>query len=187
MLFDDRKDIVAVSPSWLDETGYTNEELQHLEDWTVRAYRERSAEALEKIRQTISTEPKPKRVVEMVRTKDDRVPLWNFVTAHLGTLLNRRHLFISVVQDMTEQKAHEEQIRLLMCEANHRVKNLLGLVQAIARQTAAGSPEDFIGRFMERIQALAANQDLLARNQQHGADLEDLVRAQLAYFADLIG
>jgi two-component sensor histidine kinase len=88
---------------------------------------------------------------------------------------------------MTEQKAHEEQIRLLMREANHRVKNLLGLVQAIARQTAAGSPEDFIGRFMERIQALAANQDLLARNQQHGADLEDLVRAQLAYFADLIG
>jgi two-component sensor histidine kinase len=74
-----------------------------------------------------------------------------------------------------------------MREANHRVKNLLGLVQAIARQTAAGSPQDFTGRFTERIQALAANQDLLGRNQQQGAGLEDLVRAQLAHFADLVG
>jgi two-component sensor histidine kinase len=74
-----------------------------------------------------------------------------------------------------------------MREANHRVKNLLGLVQVTARQTAAGHPEDFIGRFTQRVQALAANQDLLVQNQWHGASLEDLVRAQLAHFADLIG
>jgi two-component sensor histidine kinase len=74
-----------------------------------------------------------------------------------------------------------------MREANHRVKNLLGLVQVIARQTAVGGPEDFIRRFTERVQALAANQDLLCRDQQQGADVEDLVRAQLAYLADLVG
>jgi two-component sensor histidine kinase len=44
-----------------------------------------------------------------------------------------------------------------------------------------------MGRFTDRIQALAANQDLLIRNEWHGADVEDLVRAQLAHFADLIG
>jgi PAS domain S-box-containing protein len=90
-------------------------------------------------------------------------------------------------RDITARKRAEEQVDLLMREANHRVKNLLGLVQAIARQTAAGSPQDFIGRFTERIQALAANQNLLGRNQQQGAGLEDLVRAQLAHFADLVG
>jgi PAS domain S-box-containing protein len=95
--------------------------------------------------------------------------------------------FVSVVEDISARKCAEEQIDLLMREANHRVKNVLSLVQAIARQTAAGSPDDFIRRFMERIQALAANQDLLGRKQQLGADLEDLVRAQLAHFADLIG
>jgi PAS domain S-box-containing protein len=95
--------------------------------------------------------------------------------------------FVSVVEDISSRKRAEEQVDLLMREANHRIKNLLGLVQAIARQTAAGSPEDFVGRFTERIQALAANQDLLGRNQQRGADLEELVRAQLAHFADLIG
>jgi two-component sensor histidine kinase len=39
----------------------------------------------------------------------------------------------------------------------------------------------------ERIQALSANQDLLIRNDWHGVEAEDLVRAQLAPFADLIG
>jgi len=73
-----------------------------------------------------------------------------------------------------------------MREVSHRAKNMLSLVQAIARQTAAREPEDFIGRFTERIQVLAANQDLLVRNKWQGVDTEDLVRAQLAHFADLI-
>ena len=94
---------------------------------------------------------------------------------------------LCVAQDMTEQKAHEEQVRFLMHEVNHRAKNMLSLVQAIARQTAAREPEDFIGRFTERIRALAANQDLLVRNEWQGVDVEELVRAQLAYFADFVG
>lgn len=48
-----------------------------------------------------------------------------------------------------------------MKEVNHRAKNMLGLVQLIARQTAASSPQDFVRRFSERVQALSANQDLL--------------------------
>jgi PAS domain S-box-containing protein len=92
-----------------------------------------------------------------------------------------------ILQDTTERKAHEEQIHLLMREVNHRAKNMLSLVQAIARQTAARQPEDFIGCFAERIQALAANQDLLIRNDWQGVDVEDLVRAQLAHFLDLVG
>jgi PAS domain S-box-containing protein len=95
--------------------------------------------------------------------------------------------FVSVVEDISARKRAEEQVHLLMREANHRVKNLLGLVQAVARQTAAGNPEDFVGRFSERVQALAANQDLLGRDERQGADLENLVRAQLAHFADLVG
>jgi PAS domain S-box-containing protein len=92
-----------------------------------------------------------------------------------------------ILQDITERKAHEERIHLLMREVNHRTKNMLSFVQAIARQTAARQPEDFIGCFAERIQALAANQDLLIRNNWRGVDVEDLVRAQLAHFVDLVG
>jgi PAS domain S-box-containing protein len=91
------------------------------------------------------------------------------------------------VQDITERKDREEKEHLLMREVNHRAKNMLSVVDSIAHQTAARSPEDFVERFSERIQALSANQDLLVRNQWQGVDVEDLVRAQLAHFADLIG
>jgi len=40
-----------------------------------------------------------------------------------------------------------------MREVNHRAKNMLSVVHAIARQTATKNPEDFIERFCERIQA----------------------------------
>jgi PAS domain S-box-containing protein len=106
---------------------------------------------------------------------------------HVGVSYDGELYALETNRDITARKRAEEQVHLLMREANHRVKNLLGLVQAIARQTAAGSPQDFTGRFTERIQALAANQDLLDRNQRQGAGLEDLVRAQLAHFADLVG
>jgi two-component sensor histidine kinase len=123
----------------------------------------------------------------MIRTKDGHERLWRFACSALGIQSDGRRLFVCIAQDVTEQKAHEEQVRLLMREVNHRAKNMLSLVQPVARQTAAREPEDFIGRFTERIQALAANQDLLVRNEWQGVDVKDLVRAQLAHFADLVG
>jgi PAS domain S-box-containing protein len=188
-LFDDQEQILAISQSWLEQSGYLREELRRLEDWTIRAFGERSGKVLEQIRQIIfmSTEPEARSAEWMIRTKDGRERLWSFVSSALPTKSDGRRLFVSVAQDVTDQKAHDEQVHLLMSEINHRAKNLLSLVQAIARQTAAREPEDFIERFTDRIQALAANQDLLVRNEWQGIDVEDLVRAQLAHFADLVG
>jgi len=188
-LFDDREQILAVSRSWLEQSGYSREELPRLEDWAIRAYGERSGEMLERLRQIIivSTEPEARSAERMIRTKDGRKRLWSFVTSPQATQSDGRRLFVCVAQDVTDRKAHEEQIHLLMGEISHRARNMLSLVQAIARQTATREPEGFIERFTERIQALAANQDLLVRNEWQGVDVEDLVRAQLAHFADLVG
>jgi PAS domain S-box-containing protein len=94
---------------------------------------------------------------------------------------------VGTIQDITGRKEREEKEQLLMREINHRAKNMLSVVDAIAHQTAAKDPEDFIERFSERIQALSANQDLLVRNEWKGVDIGDLVHAQIAHFADLIG
>ncbi len=187
-LYDDQEQIVAISDSWLEETGYSREELRRLEDWTTRAYPERSDEVLKYLRGIISTKPQGKLCDEyMIRTKGGRERLWRFFHAALGAQSDGRRLFVSVAYDVTDpSKAYEEQIVFLLRESNHRAKNMLSLVQAIARQTAAGQPE-FIERFNERIRALTASQDLLVRNKWQGADVEDLVRTQLAHFADLVG
>jgi two-component sensor histidine kinase len=83
-------------------------------------------------------------------------------------------------------KEREEKEHILMREINHRAKNMLSVVAAIAHQTVARNPEDFVGRFLERIQALSANQDLLVRNEWAGVEITDLVRTQLAHFAEVI-
>jgi two-component sensor histidine kinase len=89
--------------------------------------------------------------------------------------------------DMTERIAYEQKIGLLLREVNHRAKNMLGVVQAIARSTASSDAQDFQARFAERVRALAAAHDLLVHNDWQGVDLADLVASQLAHVGHLLG
>jgi PAS domain S-box-containing protein len=133
-------------------------------------------------------------IEKRIRRKDASY-VWASITSSSVRDADGRFLYaVRIQQDITERKRHEEERKereerehLLMREINHRAKNMLSLVQAIARQTATKNPEDFLDRFSERIQALAANQDLLIRNQWKRVEIEDLARAQLSHFADLIG
>ena len=93
-----------------------------------------------------------------------------------------------IARDITERKQAEKHNKLLMAEVNHRARNLLGVVQAVAQQTAKHShPAIFVERLSERIAGLAASQDLLVKNQWQGVEVANLVEAQLAHFKDLIG
>jgi PAS domain S-box-containing protein len=94
---------------------------------------------------------------------------------------------LGTVHDITGRKRREEHEHLVMRESSHRLKNLISVVDAIAHQTATKDRENFVERFSDRMQALSANQDLLVRSEWKGVEIEGLVRAQLAHFADLIG
>lgn len=91
--------------------------------------------------------------------------------------------------DITDRKEHETRIHLLMRELNHRLRNLLAVIQAIARQSAATSASsgDFLERFGARLQSLAESHDLLVRDNWKGSSMPEIVRAQLGHYSDLIG
>jgi len=88
--------------------------------------------------------------------------------------------------DVTERKEGEAHLRLLLRELTHRSKNLLAVIQAMARQTAnhAGSTDAFLVQFGSRLQALAASHDLLVRESWYGASLGELIRSQLSSYLD---
>jgi PAS domain S-box-containing protein len=134
--------------------------------------------------------PKPNAHEYRVQRRDGEVR-WVEVhgLAYFGSAGRERRAasIVGTAQDVTERKQREEQVYLLMREVSHRAKNMLSVVDAIAHQTATKNPQDFVERFSERIQALAANQDLLVRSDWNGVEIDDLVHAQLAHFADLIG
>ena len=89
----------------------------------------------------------------------------------------------SVAVEITERKEAENQLRLLLRELTHRSKNLLAVIQAIARQTAARTKtiDDFLDRFGARLVAIGCSQDLLVADNWHGASLRTLVEQQLQY------
>jgi PAS domain S-box-containing protein len=99
---------------------------------------------------------------------------------------NRVDGLACAVVDITASKEGEEHLRLLMREISHRSKNLLAIIQAMARQTSryAVSVDDFLNQFNARVQALARSHDLLVQQNWHGAGLRDLLRSQLSPYAD---
>jgi PAS domain S-box-containing protein len=91
--------------------------------------------------------------------------------------------------DITGRKEGEAHLRLLMRELTHRSKNLLAVIQAMARQTGrhAGSIEAFLDQFSARVQALATSHDLLIQESWYGVSLPELVRSQLGHYLDRSG
>jgi PAS domain S-box-containing protein len=93
---------------------------------------------------------------------------------------------INIVADITDRKSAEDHIQFLMREMTHRSKNLLTVVQSIARRTAksTGSLDEFERRFGQRLQGLAASHDVLVNENWRGAPLAELVREQLLPFVE---
>ena len=92
-----------------------------------------------------------------------------------------------ILRDIRDKRQTQQQLQDLLAEVNHRSKNLLSLVQAIARQMTRHGRELDLDRFLERLQAIASNQDLLIQNDWRFILLDELVRSQLRTFGDAIG
>ncbi|PZP39858.1 MAG: hypothetical protein DI585_02780 [Pseudomonas fluorescens] len=91
--------------------------------------------------------------------------------------------------DISERKGWEQHLRLLMRELTHRSKNLLAVIQAMARQTArhTDSVDAFIERFGARLHALAGSHDLLVQESWQRASISELISSQLGHYSDLVG
>jgi PAS domain S-box-containing protein len=87
--------------------------------------------------------------------------------------------------DITERKRAEERQRLLIAELDHRVKNILAQVAAVARSTSRGSRsiEEFLGSLDGRIQSMAIAHTLLSAAGWQSVCLRTLVRHEFAPYA----
>ncbi len=93
---------------------------------------------------------------------------------------------VGVLLDITDLKAAEQRQRLLFDELNHRVKNTLAIVQALAQQTlrAKPDPEEFARAFEDRVASLARAHNLLTHESWRGATLDRIVHNAMEPFAD---
>lgn len=93
----------------------------------------------------------------------------------LATGLERGVICVAI--DITHRKQAEEQLKLVMQEMVHRVKNVFAVVQSIMVQTARRSTDmaDFTRAVSDRLLALSRGHDQLAKGQWRSALLGDVV------------
>jgi PAS domain S-box-containing protein len=155
-------DILGWDPG--DLVGTPSIELVHPDD------RERSAE----VAPTLKDGGRLHRFEQRVRCRDGGYRWISWST----TPMPEENLLYGVGRDVTERKEFDRQRDLFIAELNHRVKNTLAVVQAMASQTfraEAGDPSRAIAKYQKRIAAVALAHDLLTDNNWGLIDLADLV------------
>lgn len=116
--------------------------------------------------------------VSALNSNGDEFPVELSITAteQFGELL-----FIGFVRDISEHKAVAERQQRLLQESDHRVKNILTVIAAIARQTAKFSvnTDDFLTTFTSRLDSLAEAHSLLAVREWRDVPLAALANQVL--------
>jgi PAS domain S-box-containing protein len=74
-----------------------------------------------------------------------------------------------------ERKRTEEHQELLIGELNHRVKNMLTIVQSLAAQTFKGAAPSARQAFDSRLAALAASHDMLTAKNWESASIREII------------
>ena len=94
----------------------------------------------------------------------------------------QRIVILIVCEEITERKRVEEQQRTLVAELDHRVKNVLATVQAVAAHTmeTSSSMPHFVAALDGRIRSMGSTHELLSHRQWEGIPLAELVERQLA-------
>jgi two-component sensor histidine kinase len=142
-----------------------------------------AAGALASAKQSVLSQGEPAQVE--LELSGNRGPRWFSVTVRphfdRGEVIGTVASFI----DITESKVQEEHLRIVLKELAHRSKNLLSVIQGIARQTAesASSTPEFLSRFNGRIFSLSRAHDILTDADWRGARIFDLVQSQIALYA----
>ncbi|CCD90227.1 putative sensor histidine kinase with multiple PAS/PAC and a response regulator receiver domain [Bradyrhizobium sp. ORS 285] len=88
--------------------------------------------------------------------------------------------------DVTERREWEERQKVLVAELQHRTRNLLAVVRAMADKTARASTDlaDFRARYRDRLETLSRVQGLLSRLNEHDrVTFDDLIRSELSAVA----
>jgi PAS domain S-box-containing protein len=89
--------------------------------------------------------------------------------------------WVGTATDIHDLRTLQDRQRVLLAELQHRTRNLLTIVGAIARDTARNSASlsEFEGEFESRLRALSRVQGLLAQNDHRSIDLREIISSEL--------
>ncbi len=109
--------VLAVNDRWTELTGYGLDDISTIDAWIRRAYTEGRQTARDAVDR--SYDAAEDGVIRSVRTADGRTLWWEFSARPLGAMEDGRRLALTVVNDVTERRGSERQLK--NSEARYRV------------------------------------------------------------------
>jgi PAS domain S-box-containing protein len=143
------------------------DDMQRLRAEHIRAFKERRCELVNEFRFV-----RPGGEVRWIEARS--------LIAYNGA--GRAERMTGVYIDVTERRIAEDHKNLLIAELDHRVKNALACVAAVAQQSreCSKSADHFLEVLNGRINSLANAHALLSRSRWEGVGVGELVRSELA-------
>ncbi|MBL7096451.1 MAG: PAS domain-containing protein [Alphaproteobacteria bacterium] len=124
-----------------------------------------------------------------MRLKDPRTGEWRWHLMRAVPLLDAHgkvEEWVAILTDVHERKLAGEQQALVIGEARHRLKNLITIIESLAKSSRPAvkdqGVETFLGKFLGRLHALSAAGDLALAGNYASMQTEEVVRATLSPF-----
>jgi PAS domain S-box-containing protein len=135
--------------------------------------------------QRLATSDTYERRYRMIRPDDGRVLWIRSASRVLRDAGGQARRVCGILEDVSQSHLEEDQRLQLMAELDHRVKNVLAAVQALAQQTAkrTTSLDGFLQTFGGRLKAMASANELLTAARWRGAAIDHLAAAELGAIA----
>ncbi len=123
-------------------------------------------------------------IVRRFLRKDDSIVWVELTIALLRQDAGGDNFIVAIAHEVTDETRLREHQRFLIQDHSHRTRNLLTIVQVLARQIAQHTitSQDFEAQFVSRLAALSASHDLVSSREWAGAAVADIVREQLRPF-----
>ena len=184
--------LLEVNDRFCAITGYGRDEMLSLTFQEI-THPDDLDEDLDKVRAALAGDTDTFSMEKRYLTKSGGSVWTNLTVSLVRTSAGEPDYFVSIVEDITqrkrveaEQQRYQGQLRLLINELNHRVKNTLATVQSMAVQTLRGEVDLGVAykKFEARLLGLSEVHDILTRERWHGAALREVAeRAMRPFFS----
>ncbi len=111
IMFDETGEILTISRTWLEITGYARDQLRTLESWTELAYGSRKQPVIAHLDELFDLEQRVDEGDYIVRCHDGSERIWEFSSTPLGRLPDNRRVVVSIAGDVTERRRAEAEAR----------------------------------------------------------------------------